>query len=289
MSSATATLPRWTIARPALRLSLDSPWLWLGVVLGALVLGWAFRTQLTPFGPAEVRADRILLPVGSPGSPLGTDNYGRDQLTRLLAGIPVSVLAGILPAVASMIVGATIGLVSGYVGGWLDRVLMSVMDVLLAFPFILLALLAVAILGPSFVNAMIAVAIAIVPRNARIIRAETLSLRERDFVVAARLSGAGVGSILVQHMLPNVLPTALVVGSTEIGQSIAATAGLSYLGLGVQPPDVDWGTLIADGGRFVAVLPALALIPSALVALVSILFVLAGDDLRHRLAHEASS
>ena len=284
MSSATATLARWSIARPALRISLGSAWLWLGVVLGALIVGWAFRAQLTPFGPAEVRADRIFLPVGSPGSPLGTDNFGRDLLSRLLAGVPVSVLAGIIPAVASMSVGATIGLVSGYVGGWLDRVLMSVMDVLLAFPFILLALLAVAILGPSHINAMIAVAIAIVPRNARIIRSETLSLRERDFVVAARLAGAGAPSILFQHMLPNVLPTALVVGSTEIGQSIAATAGLSYLGLGVQPPQVDWGTLIADGGKFVAVLPALALIPSALVALVSILFVLAGDDLRHRLA-----
>jgi peptide/nickel transport system permease protein len=230
-----------------------------------------------------VHADRILLPAGSPRSPLGTDNYGRDLLTRLLAGIPVSVLAGILPAIASMAVGAAVGLVSGYIGGWLDRLLMSVMDVLLAFPFILLALLAVAILGPSFVNAMIAVAIAVVPRNARIIRSETLSLRERDFVVAARLSGASAPSILAQHLLPNVLPTALVVGSTEIGQMIAATAGLSYLGLGVQPPDVDWGTLIADGGKFIAVLPALALIPSALVALVSILFVLAGDNLRHRL------
>ncbi len=284
MSSATTTLPRLSVARFAPRIAFDSPWLWLCVVLGTLFVGWVLRTQLTPFGPAEVRADRILLPAGSPGSPLGTDNYGRDLLTRLLAGIPVSVLAGIAPAVASMAVGAAIGLVSGYVGGWLDRLLMSVMDVLLAFPFILLALLAVAILGPSFVNAMIAVAIAIVPRNARIIRAETLSLRERDFVTAARLSGAGALSIVAQHMLPNVLPTALVVGSTEIGQMIAATAGLSYLGLGVQPPDVDWGTLIAEGGKFVAVIPALALIPSALVALVSILFVLAGDNLRHRLA-----
>jgi peptide/nickel transport system permease protein len=282
--SVTTTLPRLSVARPAPRIPLDSPWLWLGVLLGTLLVGWALRTQLSPFGPAEVHAERILLPAGSPGSPLGTDNYGRDLLIRLLAGIPVSVLAGIAPAAASMAVGASIGLVSGYVGGWLDRLLMSVMDVLLAFPFILLALLAVAILGPSFVNAMIAVAIAIVPRNARIIRAETLSLRERDFVIAARLSGAGAPSILAQHMLPNVLPTALVVGSTEIGQMIAATAGLSYLGLGVQPPDVDWGTLIAEGGKFVAVFPALALIPSALVALVSILFVLAGDNLRHHLA-----
>ena len=288
MSAATTTAPRLSVARPAPRIPFDSPWLWLGVVLGVLLVGWVLRTQISPFGPAEVHADRIFLPAGSPGSPLGTDNYGRDFLTRLLAGIPVSVLAGIVPAVASMTIGATIGLVSGYVGGWLDRLLMSLMDVLLAFPFILLALIAVAILGPSFVNAMIAVAIAIVPRNARIIRAETLSLRERDFVIAARLSGAGAPSILVEHMLPNVLPTALVVGSTEIGQMIAATAGLSYLGLGVQPPDVDWGTLIADGGKFVAVFPALALIPSVLVALVSILFVLAGDNLRHRLARTSA-
>ena len=179
--------------------------------------------------------------------------------------------------------GTVIGLVSGYVGGRLDRILMSLMDVLLAFPFILLALLAVAILGPSFINAMIAVAIAILPRNARIIRAETLSLRERDYITAARLAGAGAPSILVGHMLPNVLPTALVVGSTEVGQMIAATAGLSYLGLGVHAPDVDWGTLIQEGGHFIAFAPTLALIPCALLALVSILFVLAGDDLRHRL------
>jgi peptide/nickel transport system permease protein len=284
LSGATTTLARFSASRRALPIALGSSWLWLGVVLLALIAGWAFRQQLSPFGPADVHAERIFLPIGSADSPLGTDNYGRDLLSRLLAGVPVSVIAGIAPAAASMIAGAAIGLVSGYSGGRIDRLVMSVMDVFLAFPFILLALLAVAILGPSFWNAMIAVAIAITPRNARIIRSETLSLRERDFVTAARLSGASAPSIIVQHMLPNVLPTALVVGSTEIGQMIAATAGLSYLGLGVQPPDVDWGTLIAEGGRFVAVFPALALFPSALVALVSVLFVLAGDDLRHRLA-----
>jgi len=263
---------------------LGSPWLWLGVILGGLITAWLLREWVTPYGPADVHATRIMLPLGSPGSPLGTDSFGRDMLSRLLASVPVSVAAGVLPATASMGLGTALGLVSGYFGGRLDRLIMSVMDVLLAFPFILLAILAVAILGPSFWNAMIAVAIAILPRNARIIRAETLSLRERDFVVAARLSGAGAPSIIVQHMLPNVLPTALVVGSTEIGQMIAATAGLSYLGLGVQQPDVDWGTLIAEGGKLIAVAPALALIPSALVAAVSIAFVLVGDDLRHRLA-----
>lgn len=263
---------------------VGSPWLWLGVILGGLTVSWLARELITPYGPADVRPERIMLPLGSPGSPLGTDSYGRDMLSRLIASVPVSLASGVLPATASMALGTALGLMSGYFGGWIDRLIMSIMDVLLAFPFILMAILAVAILGPSFWNAMIAVAVALLPRNARIIRAETLSLRERDFVVAARLSGAGGPSIIVQHMLPNVLPTALVVGSTEIGQMIAATAGLSYLGLGVQQPDVDWGTLIAEGGRLIAVAPALALIPSAMVAIVSIAFVLAGDDLRHRLA-----
>jgi peptide/nickel transport system permease protein len=265
-------------------LSLTSPWLWLIVIVGGLVVAWLLRELITPYGPADVHAERIMLGLGSPGSPLGTDNFGRDLVSRLLAGVPVSVAAGIVPAAASMALGTVIGLVSGYLGGAVDRAIMSVMDVMFAFPFILLALLAVAILGPSFWNAMIAVTIAILPRNARIIRSETLSLRERDYIVAARLSGAGAPSIVLGHILPNVLPTALVVGSIEIGQMIAATAGLSYLGLGVQPPDVDWGTLINDGGKFIAFAPSLALIPCALLAIVSILFVLAGDDLRHRLA-----
>ena len=263
---------------------LSSPWLWLVVIVGGLIASWIAREWITPYGPADVHADRILRPVGSPGSPLGTDNFGRDLTSRLIAGVPVSIAAGIVPATASMALGTVIGLVSGYVGGTVDRFLMSLMDVLLAFPFILLALLAVAILGPSFWNAMIAVTIAILPRNARIIRSETLSLRERDYVTAARLAGAGAPSIVVGHMLPNVLPTALVVGSTEIGQIIAATAGLSYLGLGVQAPDVDWGTLIHEGGKYIAFAPTLALVPCALLAIVSIVFVLAGDDLRHRLA-----
>jgi len=264
--------------------SLTSPWLWLVIIVGGLMLAWLFREFITPYGPADVRADRIMLPPGSPGSPHGTDNFGRDMVSRLLAGVPVSVASGIVPATASMALGTLIGLVSGYMGGPVDRAIMSVMDVMFAFPFILLALLAVAILGPSFWNAMIAVTIAILPRNARIIRSETLSLRERDYIVAAHLSGAGAPSIVLGHILPNVLPTALVVGSIEIGQMIAATAGLSYLGLGVQPPDVDWGTLINEGGRFISFAPSLALIPCALLAIVSILFVLAGDDLRHRLA-----
>jgi len=276
--------------RPAgLRLSLRpvfglGAWIGLVVIVGGLALAWLMREAITPYGPADVRLERAYLPIGSLGSPLGTDAFGRDLLTRLLAGVPVSITAGVIPATVGMALGMAIGLVSGMLGGVADRAIMSVMDVLLAFPFILLAILFVAILGPSLQNAMIAVTIAILPRNARIIRAETLSLRERDYITAARLGGASGLAVLVRHLLPNVAPTALVVGSTEIGHMIASTSGLSFLGLGVQPPDVDWGTLIAEGSRYVTTAPHLALIPSLVVALVSLIFVLVGDDLRHRLA-----
>lgn len=259
-------------------------WVALAVIVGGLILAWLFREQITPYGPAAVDLDRALLPIGAPGSPLGTDAFGRDLASRILAGVPISITAGVIPAAAGMFLGMIIGLVSGLVGGVMDRLIMSLMDVLLAFPFILLAILAVAILGPSLQNAMIAVTIAILPRNARIIRAETLSLRERDYVTAARLAGASTASVLFRHLVPNVAPTALVVGSVEIGHMIASTSGLSFLGLGVQPPDVDWGTLIAEGSRYVTTAPYLALIPSGVVAIVSLVFVLVGDDLRHRLS-----
>ncbi len=275
--------------RPAGRLAFRptvglNAWIALILVVGGLIVAWLLRSAITPYGPADVDLSRPYLPLGSAGSPLGTDAYGRDLTARILAGVPVSITAGVIPATAGMSVGMIIGLISGMLGGVMDRVIMSVMDVLLAFPFILLAILFVAILGPSLQNAMIAVTIAIVPRNARIIRAEALSLRERDYITAARLSGAGGASVLLRHLLPNVAPTGLVVGSTEIGQMIASTSGLSFLGLGVQPPDVDWGTLIAEGSRYVLTVPYLALIPSAIVAVVSLIFVLVGDDMRHRLA-----
>jgi peptide/nickel transport system permease protein len=261
-----------------------SVWIFWLLVVGGLLLAWLFRDALTRYGPASVQPSRVLLPMGSPGSILGTDGFGRDTLARLLAGVPVSLVAGILPATAAMALGIVIGLVAGVFGGWVDRVSMAVMDVLLGFPFILLAILFVAVLGPSLQNAMVAVTLAILPKNARLIRAEALSLRERDYVVAARLSGASQAVVMVRHLLPNVLPTALIVGSTDVGSMIGATAGLSFLGLGVQAPDVDWGTLISDGAKYVTVAPQVALLPSALVALVSLVFVLLGDDLRRHMS-----
>ena len=187
--------------------ALTSPWAWLVVVVGGLVVAWLARDLITPYGPADVRADRIMLPIASAGSPLGTDNFGRDMVSRLLAGVPVSVAAGIVPATASMALGTVIGLVSGYVGGRVDRVLMSLMDVLLAFPFILLALLAVAILGSSFINAMIAVTIAILPASltARITAGTLDELRHEDFVRTVLAAGIPMRRIALRHVLPNAM------------------------------------------------------------------------------------
>ena len=256
---------------------------WLLVVFG-LVAAWVVRDTLTPYQPASVHPDRMLLPIGSLDSPLGTDSLGRDVFARVLAGIPVSLASGIIPAVAAMAAGIVIGLIAGAFGGRVDRTLMVMADILLGFPFILLAILFVALAGPSLVNAMIAVALATVPRNARLIRAEALTLRERDYVIASRLSGGGHRTVMGRHLFPNVLPIALIVGSTEVGAMIGATAGLSFLGLGVQPPGVDWGTMIADGAKYITVAPLVALVPSAMVALLSLMFVLVGDDLRRRMS-----
>lgn len=289
MNGAGATFPptgmvsrRLRLVRGFRALRSRSIWvIWL-LVVGGLVLTWLLRRPLTAYEPASVDPFRVLLPMGSSGSPLGTDGFGRDLLARLIAGVPVSLLAGIIPASAAMSMGILLGLTAGAVGGWVDRILMAGMDVLLGFPFILLAILFVAIFGPSLQNAMVAVTLAILPKNARLIRAETLSLRERDFVIASRLSGAGLGAVMIRHLLPNILPIALIVGSTDVGAMIGATAGLSFLGLGTQLPDVDWGTLISDGAKYITVAPQIALVPSFLVAVVSLVFVLLGDEFRHR-------
>ena len=231
-------------------------WSVFGIVLGSLLLAWVFRGHISSYEASTVYADRSLLPMGSEGSPLGTDVLGRDLTARILAGIPISLLFGVVPAAVGMIVGMAIGLVAGVKGGAVDRVIMAVMDVLLAFPFILVAILAVTVLGSSLRNAMIAVTLAVLPKNARIIRAEVLSLRERDFILAARLSGAGDFRILARHLFPNVAAIGLIVGSVDVGYMISSTAA-GFLGLGVQPPDVDWGTLIADGGQYITTAPQL--------------------------------
>ena len=255
------------------------------VVVASVTLLFIFAAVIlapvvAPLDPNDVRPDDRLLPVGSPGYPLGTDPYGRDILSRLIWGGRISLVAGIVPAFAAMAIGLCLGLVSGYVGGAFDNIVMRVIDVIMAFPFMLLAITVVAALGPSLLNAMIAVVIAVFPRDTRLIRGLVLSLKEQEFVEAARALGYSPLRIIFSEIAPGVMSTVIVIMTLHITTMIAATAGLSFLGLGVQLPKADWGKMVADGRQFVIFAPHIVLVPSIVLSIVCLCFSILGDALQ---------
>ncbi|MEQ9122107.1 MAG: ABC transporter permease subunit, partial [Alphaproteobacteria bacterium] len=223
---------------------------------------------------------RRLLPPGSEGAILGTDQLGRDLLARLLSGTAVSLGVGLSATLAAAVVGSAIGLVAGYAGGWADGLLMRGVDLVMAFPYILLALAIVAILGPGLMNALYAVAIVNVPFFARNVRGAALVLARREFVDAARLSGASTITILFVELLPNLLPTIVVAMSTTMGWMILETAGLSFLGLGAQPPQADLGAMLGEGRKLLFTAPHVTAIPGAMILVLTIAINLLGDGVR---------
>ncbi|MFQ5525609.1 MAG: ABC transporter permease [Thermoanaerobaculia bacterium] len=236
-----------------------------GLVLGAVfvlvaILAAVLAPVLTPFDPTEQRLERRLEgPTG--GHPLGLDELGRDIFSRLVFGARVSVGVGLTVVLLAGILGTVIGSVSGYFGGRTDAVLMRTADVFMAFPGILLAIALVAVLGPALRNVVFALVTIGWVGYARLVRAQVLQVREREFVAAARATGTGGGSILVRHILPNVLPMLLVQASLGMAAAILAEAGLSFLGLGIQPPTPSWGAMINAGRGHLLDAPHLALFP----------------------------
>lgn len=190
---------------------------------------------------------------------LGTDGLGRDVFTRIMYGARISLYSGGIVVAISMTLGTLIGLVAGYARGPVDGILMRCMDALLAFPGLIFALAITSALGPGLTNAMIAIAVLSVPGAARIVRGATLSLRERDFVIAARVLGAGTSRILFHHILPNTLGPIIVIASLRVGGAILVETGLSFLGLGVQPPTASWGSMVNEGARFLERAPWIAM------------------------------
>jgi len=234
---------------------------------------------LAPDDPARIDAVRRLAPP-SGETLLGTDNLGRDILSRLIWGARLSLGTAGLAAVLILTIGVGLGMIAGFYGGLLDDLLMRVVDVLLAFPALILALAIAGMLGPSITSVMIGVIAVAWADYARVMRGQVLAARERQYVEAARATGVRNGRILVRHMLPNVLPPILVLASLEMGGLILAISGLSFLGLGAQPPTPEWGAMLNDGRAFIGAAPQLMLFPGLAISIVVVGFNLLGDGLR---------
>src|SRR5690554_7338617 len=219
------------------------------VIITLLVLVAVFAPVISPAPPAAQNLRERLLPP-SADHWFGTDEYGRSVLSRVVYGARVSLLTGTIPVLVAGIIGTLLGLLAGYFRGWLDNVLMRIMDVLLAFPSILLALAIVGALGPGLTNAVIAVAIVSIPEYARIVRSVVLGTREEEFVQAASAVGVRTPRKLFLHILPSAMGPLSVQASLGVGFAILSLAGLSFLGLGIQPPAADWGEMLNRGRRF---------------------------------------
>ena len=264
-------LRRRFLRRPAAVISLL---IVVGAVLAALLARW-----VAPYSPDATDFD-ALLAGPSREHLLGTDDLGRDTLSRIIWGARASIQAGFLATVLAMVVAVPIGLIGGYYRGWLDTAIARLTDVLLAFPFLILAVGLAAILGPSLLNATLALGIAAVPPLIRIARGETLALREEDYVRAAVANGANDAVIIGRHILPNMTSTLLVQATLTIPAAIIGEAVLSFLGLGVQPPTPSWGVMLNAAQPYLNEAPGLAVYPGLAIVIVALAFNLLGDGLR---------
>jgi len=256
----------------------------VGVVIIAIAGGAALLAPLiSPWDPLSAGGAERLSPIGTPGHLLGTDEQGRDILSRLIWGGRASLLVGILPTVAAGLVALALGLSAGSAGGITDHVIMRALDVFFAFPLVLLAIAIVGVIGPGMQNQMFALAVVLVPYSTRVVRTATLSVKPLEFVEAARALGASRARLLARHLLPNVLPPLVVYTTTLVGMMIVASAGLSFLGLGVQPPTPDWGVMVGNGRLVLYRAAHVATIPGIVIVVVALAFNFVGDGLREAL------
>src|SRR5699024_3455401 len=251
-------------------------------IIFILIVTAIFAPLIATHSPTE---QSILNQYQKPSSEhwLGTDALGRDIFSRIIYGTRISIQIGVIAVGISMIIGVLLGAVAGYFGRWVDQIIMRFIDILLAFPSILLAIALVAVLGPSLRNAMIAVGIIGIPQFARIIRSAVLSVKETEYIEAARAIGAKHGRTLMQHVLPNCTAPIIVQATLSVGTAILDAAGLSFLGLGAQPPTPEWGAMLSDGRAALQNAPWVITFPGLAIFFVVIGFNLFGDGLRDAL------
>lgn len=253
-----------------------------GLILIGFVLSAVFAPWLSPASPEQTHFDRLLQPP-SWQHPFGTDELGRDVMSRVLHGGRVSLTVGALSVSLALILGGLWGLVAGYFGGRLDSLLMRLVDALLAFPFLILAIALAAALGPGLTNSMLAIAIVTAPAVARLVRGQVLAELGKDYVTAAVALGASHSRILFRHILPNLWGSLIVQGSLSTANAILAEATLSFLGLGVQPPTPSWGSMLNAARGYLEPAPWLAVFPGLAIFLAVLSFNLLGDAIRDAL------
>jgi peptide/nickel transport system permease protein len=242
---------------------------------------------LAPFDPFDQQLDARLAPPlwagGSAGHPFGTDQLGRDVLSRLMYGARISLAIGVMAVLVSGAIGVAAGVVAGFYGGWTDEAIMRLADLRLALPFILLVISVIAVFGPSFTNLIVILGLTGWVPYAKVVRAETLSIREREFMVAARAIGVGDTRRMFRHVVPNTLASAIVIGSLELANVIVIEASLSFLGLGVQPPTPSWGNMLGESRDYLMSNFWLATLPGIAISITAISVNLVGDWLRDAL------
>ncbi|MDR5703876.1 MAG: ABC transporter permease [Armatimonadota bacterium] len=252
------------------------------IIVSMFLIAAVLGSRLVPFDPFQQNLTRALQPPGWPHF-LGTDEFGRDILSRIVYGARISSFIGLAGVGFGLLVGGSLGTAGGYLGGRADQIIMRFIDVLLAFPGMLLALAIVSFLGPGLENVLVAVGIYSVPLYARVMRGSVLALRTQEFVEAARALGASDLRILWKHILPNAVTPVIVISSLRFADVILTASGLSFLGLGAQPPLPEWGAMLASGRVYLRVAPWVAVFPGVALALVVFGFNLLGDGLRDAL------
>lgn len=255
------------------------------LIIVCITLVAVFAGVLAPHDPAKTNVSKRLVPPmwlekGDPTYPLGTDNLGRDVLSRIIYGSQVSLIVGIFAVILAGLIGGVLGLISGYYGGWIDTIIMRTVDAFLAIPSMLLMLLILFVMGPSLGTLIFTLGLTNWVKYARIIRGEVLSMKEREFVRASRTVGASDARIIFTHILPNVTSSFIVVSTISVAAAIISEASLSFLGLGIQPPTVSWGGMLSDGRQYLATSWWVTTFPGIAITITVLGIIFLGDWLR---------